>query len=256
MRLALFGHETGQHARQPQRLLAQIRTRPVVARRGRMTFVKDQVDHLEHRIQALGTLARLRHVEGHLRLGEAALGAHDALRDGAFGLQEGARDLGRRQSAQQPQRERHACVGRQHRMTRGKDEAQQIVADVIGTARIQRVRDIGFDVGLHHFDLARQRLAAARLRGRLAQHVERAVAGGGHEPGARVGRHAARRPMLQRRHQGVLRGLFGQRQVAQMARGVGHHLGRLDAPDSLDLAADGVMIGHRYAAGATASGSM
>ena len=56
-------------------------------------------------------LAGTRHLERHVRGGQRLLGADDALRHGRFGHEEGARDLLRRQAAEQAQRERGAGVG-------------------------------------------------------------------------------------------------------------------------------------------------
>ncbi len=41
------------------------------------------------------------------------------------------RDFVRRQPSEQPQRQRNPRLRRQHRMARGEDEAQQIVADIV-----------------------------------------------------------------------------------------------------------------------------
>ncbi len=77
------------------RLLAQRGPHPVIAGGGRIALVEDQVDHLQHGREAFLQLLAARHFEGHLRVGQRALGAHDALGDGGLALQEGACDLGR-----------------------------------------------------------------------------------------------------------------------------------------------------------------
>ena len=133
---------------------------PVVAARRRVAFVEDEVDDLEHRRQPRGQLGAARHLERHARLGQRPLGAHDPLRDRRLGDEEGARDLVGREAAEQPQRQRHARLGREHGMTGDEHEPQQIVADVV----VER----GLDVG--------RRRRRARRRARRA--CARACAGG------------------------------------------------------------------------------
>ena len=128
--LGLARRELGEDAAETQRVLAQRRSHPVVAGGRRVAFVEDQVDDLEHRRQARGQLGAARHLERNVRLGERALGADDALRDGRLGHEKGARDLVGGQAAEQAQRERDARLGREHRMAGGEDETQQVVADV------------------------------------------------------------------------------------------------------------------------------
>ena len=111
--LRLVGCKPGQDAAEPQRLLAELRPHPVVARGRRIALVEDQVDHLQHRRQAAGELGAARHLERHAGLGERALGAHDALRDGRLRHQEGAGDLFGGEAAEQPQRQRGARLRRQ-----------------------------------------------------------------------------------------------------------------------------------------------
>jgi hypothetical protein len=93
-----------------------------------VAFVEDEVEHLEHRRRAVRALVRPRDLERHACLGQRALGAHDALRDGGLRHQEGARDLVGGQAAQEPQREGDARLRREHRMTGDEHEAQEIVA--------------------------------------------------------------------------------------------------------------------------------
>ena len=82
-----------QNAAEAQRVLAERRAHPVVAGRGRVAFVEDEIDDAEHRRQTRRELAAARHLERHLRLGERLLRAHDALRDRRLGHEKGTRDL-------------------------------------------------------------------------------------------------------------------------------------------------------------------
>ncbi len=140
MHLGFAGSQAGQDAAEAQRFLAQLRPHPVVAGGRRVALVEDEVDHLQHRGQPLAKLGAARNLEGHLLLGQRALGAYDALGNGRLGDQEGARDLVGGQAADQAQRQGHARLGGEHRMAGGEDEAQQVVADVV----VER----GIEVGL------------------------------------------------------------------------------------------------------------
>ena len=100
----------GRAAAPPRRAAGRIQSSPA---RRRIALVEDQVDHLQHRRQAAGALGATRHFERHAGLGERALGAHDALRDGRLRHQEGAGDLVGGEPAEQPQRQRDARLRRQ-----------------------------------------------------------------------------------------------------------------------------------------------
>ncbi len=110
--LGFGGQQLGENAAEPQRLLAQRRAHPVLAAGGGVALVEDQIDHLEHRGDACGSLLGARHLERHARFGERALGAHDPLRDRRFGHQKRARDLRGTEPAQHAQRQRGARFGR------------------------------------------------------------------------------------------------------------------------------------------------
>ena len=66
----LFGEALGQDAAQAKRVVAQLRTHPVAAGGGRVAFVENEVDDLQHRSQPGGELIAARDLEGDLRLGE------------------------------------------------------------------------------------------------------------------------------------------------------------------------------------------
>ena len=185
--------------------------------RGGVAFVEDQVDHFEHRREPRARARAARHLERHARLGERALGAHDALRDGRLGHQKGARDLVGGEAAEQAQRERDARLGGEHRMAGDEDQPQQVVADVV----VQRPLEIG-----HGASSLRRRQFAAEL---FVLALEQLVA-----PQLVDARDASRspsarrrdcpgcptRPLLQRGDQRVLRQLLGEcRRRARCARG-------------------------------------
>ena len=230
--LGFARRQLGQHAPEPQRLLAQVLARPVVAGGGRVALVEDEVDDLEHGGEPRRQLLAARHLERHLRLGERALGPHDPLRDGALGDEEGACDLGRGQAAEQAQRQRDPGLGGEHRVTAGEDEPQQVVGDVVDLER-------ALVAGECDLELAHELLLLALERGGPPQRVDRAVLGGGHEPGARVVRDARLRPRLQRGDQRVLREVLGEADVADDAGQARDQPGGLDPPDRVDRALGG-----------------
>ena len=155
--LGFHRRQPRQHPPQPLRIVAERRPHPVVAGGRRVAFVEDQVDHLEHRGEPHGQLRPARHFVRHLLVGERALGADDALLDGG-GRQECPGDLVGGEAGEQLQRERHARLGRQHRVARGEDQAQQVVADIV----IQGFVEIGLDL------LGRPRSRSARACDRRA----------------------------------------------------------------------------------------
>src|SRR5438552_2418405 len=114
--LGLRGNELGQNPAQPQRVLAQRRAHPLVAGGRGVALVEDEIDDLEHGRQARGELRPARDVERDARLAQGPLGPDDALRDGRLRHEERPRDLVGREPSQQPQRERHARLGREHWM--------------------------------------------------------------------------------------------------------------------------------------------
>jgi hypothetical protein len=94
-----------EHPREPDRLRAQVRPdqRPAG---GRVALVEHQVQHRQHRRQALRQLGRVRDPVRDAGVADLGLGPDDALGDGRLGDQEAPRDLGGRQAAQRPQGQR------------------------------------------------------------------------------------------------------------------------------------------------------
>jgi hypothetical protein len=93
--------------------------------------------------------AAARHFERHVRRRKRALGAHDPLLDRRLGHEERARDFVGGETAEQAQRQRDARFGREHGMTRGEDQAQQVVAEFIVERFGERI--LGIQLALVHF---------------------------------------------------------------------------------------------------------
>src|SRR5262245_60846622 len=101
--LRLVRHERGEHATEAHGVFAERRAHPVITRRGGVTLVEDEIDHLQQRPQTRGALGQWRHLEGDAGLAERTFGAHDALRDRRLGDEKGARDLFGRETSEQPE---------------------------------------------------------------------------------------------------------------------------------------------------------
>ena len=119
-----------QQAHQPDASSARARARRRPRRRRRIALVEHQVDHGRHGGEPLGPLGRARRLERHAGVGDARLGAGDALLHRRLAHQEGARDLLDRQAADDAQRQRDLLRGRQLGMAADEQQPQDVVAVV------------------------------------------------------------------------------------------------------------------------------
>ena len=229
MRFRLPRRDRDEHAGHAQRFVAELRAQPVVAARGGIALVENEIDDLEHRSEPLREFLAARRLVGEPGFRQRALGAHDALGDGRLRREEGARDLVGGQAADHPQRQRRAGLARQARMAGGEDQPQQFVADVV----VERGVEIGHRLLLLR-EIERNHAVLARQHPATAQMIQRPAFGRCHQPGAGLFRHAGRRPVLQRRQQGFLRQVLRQRHVAQHPRQAGDEPRLLDPPDRED----------------------
>jgi len=110
--LGLVRHELGEDPAEPERVLAQRRPHPVIARARGVALVEHEVEHLEHRGQPLGEIGAARDLVRDAGLGERPLGPDDPLRHGRLGDQERPGDLRGGQPAEQPEGERDPAVRR------------------------------------------------------------------------------------------------------------------------------------------------
>src|SRR5438477_1512432 len=113
-------------------------------------------------------------------------------------------------------------------MARHKDEAEEIVPNLVVDGRVQ----------IHAFhsplDIASDLLVLALERLTAPDEVDRAVLRGPHEPGARAVGHAFGGPLLERRDEGVLSEFLGGPDVADDTSQPGDEPCRLDPPDRFD----------------------
>ncbi len=140
-------------------------------------LVEDEVDHGQHRGQALGQLRTRRHAErdaSHLDLGlsPGQPPFHRLGRD-----QEGARDLLGAQAAHGAQGQRDLGLGGQGRMAAHEDELESLVRDHRGLHLVRAIK-----VGRQQPELSGQHAVAA-------QPVDGPAAGRGDQPGGRVTGH-------------------------------------------------------------------
>src|SRR5713101_7170850 len=108
MDLRLLRTELGEDTAKAERVLAEGRAHPVVTRSRRVALVENEVDDLEHGRQTGGKIGTARNLEGNTRVAESPLGSDNALGHGRLGDKESARNLVRRQTSKQTQRERNA----------------------------------------------------------------------------------------------------------------------------------------------------
>ncbi len=146
--LGLGREEAEQQAGEPDRLLRQRlahgRAIPIAA--GGVALVEQEIDHGGHRGQPLGALEGARRLEGHLGLGDAALGPGDALLHGALADQEGAGDLRHGEAGDDAQGERDLLGRRQLGMAADEEQAQDVVAvlrpvEPLGDGALRHPRD-------------------------------------------------------------------------------------------------------------------
>ncbi len=124
--------------------------------------------------------------------------------------QEGARDLVRRQTADNAQRERGAGVGRKYGVAGCEDEAQELIAKIVVHGCFDRLGRIV----MRAVKLPRDLLMLALAHLVATDRVDCAAFGGCHQPGAGIGRNAGSRPFGERDDQGVLRQLLCKVDIA------------------------------------------
>jgi hypothetical protein len=85
---------------QPQCLAAQVGPDEVVATAGRVSLVEDQIHHLQDPTQTLRQLGGRRDAVRNTRVGDLSLRPDETLAHRRLGDEEGAGDLGRRQTTE------------------------------------------------------------------------------------------------------------------------------------------------------------
>ena len=217
--LGFIGHQQSQRARQANRLGAQPAF-GLAVQAGRV----DQVDHRQHRAQAIGQFVLGRHPIWDARGLDLVLGPHQPLGHRRFGNQERAGDLLGRQATEQSQGERHARLWRQRRVATGEDEPNR--SSCTGPSSSS-------GLGRWLFGHLREELTFTRF---AAQPIERSVPRGRRDPGAGIGRHAIRRPPAQRNPERFLDRILGDIDVAEGTDQRGDRPARVLAKDLAEAA--------------------
>ena len=206
-RLGLVGHQHAEELREPDRLAAEVAADERRARARRVALVEDEVEHAERGAEPVRQHRVRRHAERDPGRPDLPLRAHEPLRHRLLRDEERGRDLGRREAADLAQRERDLHVGGERRVAAGEHEREPLV----GRAQLTSSGSVG------------QRLEPGEQRGLVGEDVltpdpvDRAVAGGRDDPGARVVRHARPRPALERGREGVLHRVLGALEIAEDA---------------------------------------
>ncbi len=152
------------------------------------------------------------HPEGDPRGRDLALRAHEPLRHGRLGDEEGTSDLSRAEPAEGAQDEGDLSVEAQRRVGAGEDQLEAFVGERLALLRFV-VHGLGH---LQH--------APPRGEGALATDpVDCPVAGGHDQPGAGVRGLAVSRPTLRGDREGLLGGLLGEVEIAEVADQGGEH---------------------------------
>ena len=140
---------------------------------------------------------------------DLALGADEPLLHGRLRDEEGARDLGRAETAEGTQGERDARLGRQRRMAAGEDQPKPVVGNgaVLDLVLLVAVR--------RHQRLELPHLVLEPMCPPDA--VDRLVAGSRRDPGAGVARHTTLGPDLERDEERILHRFLGEVEVADDA---------------------------------------
>jgi hypothetical protein len=217
------GHECGQQPPEADGLRAQILADEPVAGGRRVTLVEDEVDHGLHSSKAAREVFLVWNPVRDLRVADLAFGPDQPLRHGRLRDQECVRDLGGREPAQEPERQRHLNAGRQRGVAAREDQAQPVVSH---SALL-----LWFIAGVQQ-----RSLRMAVLPGRLpAETVDRPVAGGRDDPTRGTRRQPGGRPPLHRRGERVLDGFLGDVDVTEDADHDGDRATILLAENTLDL---------------------
>jgi hypothetical protein len=210
--IARASHSLRDDAGEAEGLLAQGLPHVRVARAGGVALVEDEADDVEHRVESLRQRLVARHAERDVGRADLRLCPRQALRHRRLGDQEGMRDLGRRQPAEETEGQRDLRLPRQGRVTAGEHQSQALVRHARCHGLLPRL-----------LRGRRRRRRQLELRRPCALHplapepVDRTVARHRHDPRERVVRHAVARPALDRGREGVLDGVLGQVPVADRA---------------------------------------
>ena len=181
------GSELGEDAPEPQRLLAQRRSHPVVAGGRRVALVEDEVDDLEHRGQPRGSSSPRGTSNGTRASARVRLAR--TIRWATVGS--GTRKARAISSVVSPPSRRSVSATRASVDSTGWQAMKMSRSRSSPTSSSSSASRSGRPWRSAGLELARQLArACARAAAAPAEQVDRAVLRGGHQPGARVVRDA------------------------------------------------------------------
>src|SRR5882724_6465001 len=190
-----------EHARQPDRLVAQLAPDDAVRLRGAVSLVEEQIEHLENARNPLFELRQRGHVELGATFPQPRARTLQALVDRIRTLKEAQRDLLRAESAERLERQRELGVVGNLTIRAEEEHSQEIVLEL----RRQDHRASRWIVApLRVFSRSR-RMTSLRANG-----VDDVVMRDAIEPGAGLVGHAGALPRLDRSKQSGLCRVFAE----------------------------------------------
>ncbi len=225
---------------QPNRLIREIAALEVGADAAGIALVEDQIEHVQDGAESFGPLPVGGHAKWHAGRLDALLGPADPLRHGRLGHEERVGNLGRREAADGPQRERNRRRTSERSVTAHEQQDERVVLfGLILEAGGGSHPLVGRH--LHHDD------GFAAPPGELdAQVIGHAPGGDLDQPSARVVGHTLLWPLHGRREQGFLDRVFGPSEVPESSDDRAEHLRRELAQQMLGI---GVQRRHRSSGG-------
>jgi hypothetical protein len=197
-----------------------------------VAFVEDQVDDMEDGIESLGQVGRRGDLLGDAGVLDFGFGADDALGvRGRIG-EDSAGDLFGGQAADFAEGEGDLRIGRDGRMAAGENQAQAIIFNIFGF-RFCWIAGVGFElIGDGH-----QRGIEF---GAAAHGVDALESAGGDQPGTGIGGDALARPLLDGGGKGVVKGFFGEIEIAEEADECRKNAAGFGAVDVFDNLSEGL----------------
>ncbi len=244
MYLRLARGQPGEDAAETEGLAAEFGPHPVAARGSRVALVVDEVDDLEHAIEARGAVGLHGHFEGDAGPGDRSLGPNDALPDRRLGHDVGACNFGHGEAAHEAEGQGHAGGDGQDRVAGHEDQPEAVVVDLLG-------RNCVVD-GLPRHGVPLQSAAQLRVldgeRAVAAEAVDGLAFADRGKPGTGAAGRTFRGPLAQRVDERVLGQLLRQADVTGERGQHGDDPGEFHSEDGLDR---GGRIGGRHATDST-----
>ena len=175
-----MGQQGAQDAGEVERPLHEVAADQIGAERRGVPGGEEDVDDGEHGVDAGGQLLDGRYPIRDARRSDLLLGPGETRRHRRLTDQEGPGHLGRREPADETERQRDLRIGRDGRMATGEDQSQAIVDDRWRLELAGLGRRHGLD----------EQGQGSPVRGPAPQDVDGAPPGHGGQPRARIGRQA------------------------------------------------------------------